>query len=191
MRLRQALLTITLTTLPVVALATPAHAITCPLLSDASGDSRVAAVPLYSATVDIVSADIASGTNNVAVELRVASIDDDAPSNLAPRWDVEWSINGTDYTAQVRRVVAFNSYVGEFYVNDVSVGLVPFNVNTTTDTISWTIPRTLLPDLATAGQTFDSIRAVTWVLPSAGRSADLGTTTQTYVDQTTGCITAS
>jgi len=55
-------------------MTTPAHALTCPMLTDASGDSHAFEGPIYSAGVDIISADIASGTNNVAAVLRRSSL---------------------------------------------------------------------------------------------------------------------
>lgn len=192
MRLRQALLTISLATLPAIALAAPAHAITCPMLSDATGDSHAFAGPIYSAGADIVSADIASGATTVTAELRVASLADEIPSNFAPRWDLTWKLNTTDYTVQLRRVVAFNTYVGEFYIENTSAGVVPFTVDTATSTIRWEIPRSLLPDLATPGATFTGLKGVTFVLPSVFNGAsDVATTTETYVDQSTGCITSA
>lgn len=202
MHLRRSLLTITLASLaalPVVLVtAAPANAKhktppapVCPMLSDATGDSRTFGLPAYSPTVDIVSADIASGPTNVHVQLRLASIEDDLAADMAPRWDVAWSINNTDYMVQLRQVLVFGTYVGEFYVEQVSAGPVAFTVDLATDTITWTIPRTLLPDLATPGGTFTQVKSVTWTLPSAGRSADSATTTETYVDQTVGCISAS
>ena len=189
MHLRRALFTITLAAaLPV--LATPAHAVTCPLITDATGDSR-APGPLYSANVDIVSADIASGATTVTAQLRLASIDIEAPAgHLAPRWDVDWTINGTKYNAQVRRVLVFGTYVSELYIGTTSAGPVPFTVDLATDTITWTIPRSLIPDLATPGQTFTELKAVTFTQAS-NNSADAAVSAQTFVDQDTVCITAA
>lgn len=193
MHLRRALLTITMAALPVVVVsAAPANALVCPMLADATGDAGAFAGPIYSSNVDIVSADLASGATTVAGQLRVADLTPNLLGSLAPRWDLRWQINGTDYMAQVRRVVAVNTYVGEFYVENVSAGPVPFTIDEANDTISWSIPRTLIADLATPGGTFTAIKAVTFTLPSVANSAsDVGTTTETYVDQTAGCISAS
>lgn len=189
MRLRHALLTIPLAVLPVV-VATPAHALTCPLLVDPLNDGAfLGNASLQSAQVDIVSADVASGASTVVAVLRVRSLDGDLLSNLGVEWSFGWKIGSTRYGVFARRTVGVNTtYIPAFTVNGASAGPVHLAVDVVNDTITWTVDRSLLPDLATPGATFGDLAAITKLLSS---SSDVAFSTATYVDQSPGCIPAA
>lgn len=191
MRLRNAMLTIALAALPVVAVATPANAATCNLIVDAVGDAGVLNNALLrSDHVDIVSGDVASGPTTVVAVLRLKSLDPDLASNLGPAWKIGWNIGTNNYTASVRRTLGpIGSYITEFSVNGTLAGPVSVAVDVTNDTITWTIPRSLLPDLATPGATFTALRATTTVLSSTSDIAF--SSTATYVDQSPSCVPAA
>lgn len=191
MRLPRAALTLALAVLP-VAIATPAHALSCPLVTDPAGDARLLGLTLPVRELDIVSADVASGPATVAVALRVVSLDHTYLNAGEPTWRVQWVIGDKQYAADLWFGYGplGRGYVPEFRINGHSVGPVPFTVDVVTDTITWTIPRGLLPDLATPGATFTGIQAITW-RPGLGYPADQTTPPATYVDQDPGCIPAS
>lgn len=172
----------------IVVPASSAHAVTCPLLTDRAGDGTVQIVGVVSSPkLDIVSADIASGATTVAVALRLAEWPAVDPVTLKEaRWQVFWMINNSTYRAGYRTTGSTT-----LHVNDVSRGPVTAVVNEAAATITWTIPRGLLPDLSTAGQTFREIHAFSWVDLGTILNADTANTTQVYVDKAPGCIPAS
>lgn len=176
-----------LVAVPVLVAAAPAaQAGTCPLLVDAWGDGALGAAPvMHSDQLDIRSADLASGATSVVGVLRVASLAPDTLATFGPTWALAWRINTTRYAFTLRRDL-FGTYTAAF-VGAPSTVLPAVTVDTATASITWSVPRSALPDLATAGQTFDSISASTSLL---GSSADAALTTQTYVDQSAGCISA-
>ena len=191
MNLRRAAVTIALAALPVVALATPAHAVSCNLVADPVGDAGVLNnATLYTAQTDIVTADLASGATNVAVVIRVVSLDPNVLGNLGSEWAVGWEIDGTRYGAYARQGAGpFGTYRSEFTVDGVSAGPVAFAVDVVNDTITWTVSRSLLPDLATPGATFTNFVAGTKVL--SGTSDVAASATATYVDQSPSCVPVS
>lgn len=190
MRLHLTALTVALAVLPAVA-AAPAHAVTCPLVADPAGDAFTGGSYLPIPTTpnaDIVAVDVASGATTVAAVMRVASLDPDLFDRFGPEWVVAWRINGNEYVVRTRRT-AHRDFDTRFQVNQANAGPVPVAFDLAADTITWTIPRTLLPDLATPGATFTTFRSFTSVLSSTTDTAvDLAVT---YVDQTAGCVPAA
>jgi hypothetical protein len=199
MRLRRAALTVALAVVPLVATATPAQAVSCPLISDPLDASTYYPFPggiPTSQNADIVSVDLASGPTTVAVAMRVAALDPDLFTALGPEWFVAWYIGTNHYGVIARRTGSLiggpATYVVSFQMNGTDLGSVPFSTDAVTDTVSWTVPRSLLPDLATPGATFTTIFAGTRVLSGTTDYApDWPTPFPSYVDQSPGCIPAS
>jgi hypothetical protein len=187
MRLLRIPVTLALTALTAVALAVPAQASTCNLLVDAAGDGQWVG-GINSSQLDIRSGDVASGPTTVVAALRMTSLVDNVYSQLGPSWRIGWQINGHSYVAQLRRGVGPTpNYVAEFA--SPSGAITPaWSYDLGTGVITWTIPRSALPDLATPGQTFTDIAARTDLLST---SADWANSTATYVDQTASCVPAA
>jgi hypothetical protein len=176
--------------LPVLA-APAAQASSCPLFVDVLGDGASPLLPaLRSDQLDIVSGDVASGATSVVAVLRLKSLAPDTVTTFGGVWAVRWTINGNQYSVSVRRDV-HGEYAALFLGG--SAGVLPgVTIDVANATITWTLPRTALPDLATAGQTFSGIAATTYLmLGTVYTNADEAVTSQTYVDQTAGCVAAS
>lgn len=171
--------------LTALALATPSHALTCPMLTDDTGDGRSTVFPgVESDALDIVSADIASGATTVVVVLRLASLADDPILRAGARWNVAWRIDGVSYAVQADRRPGLNAaYSGKFRGMPTAL-----SVDVPAGTFTWTIDRAELPVLATPGKTFDTLAASTQ--PFAA-NADAAWANTTYVDQDTACISAA
>lgn len=183
-----------LVAVPVLVVAAPAaRAGTCPLLVDAAGDGAVQpAGPVLgtSGQLDIRSADIASGTTKVVAVLRVASLASDTLTHLGAEWAVSWRIDGGTYFVVLERS-ALGDYTARLVVDGANAPGVEVSVDFTHAVITWQADRAALPGLATAGATFDHIVATTAAnLGVTYANADAGFTPQTYVDQSTGCVSA-
>jgi hypothetical protein len=187
MRLLRSPVTLALTALTAVALAVPAQASTCNLLVDVAGDGQWVG-GINSSQLDIRSGDVASGPTTVVAVLRMTSLVDNIYSQLGPSWTIAWTIDGHGYAADLRRGAGPNpTYVATF--SSPSGTVTPaWSYDLGTGVITWTIPRSALPDLATPGRTFTEIRAVTRLLSS---SADQALSTATYDDQTASCVPAA
>ncbi|HWL36148.1 MAG TPA: hypothetical protein VNQ77_08125 [Frankiaceae bacterium] len=167
--------------------ATPSHATTCNLLVDQRGDGRSTIIPgMESDQLDILSADIASGSTTVVVVLRVASLDPDPRMSGGVKWAVGWALapTGPHYGVTLRRPTLSGTYVA-----DASGIPVTYAVDVPAATITWTLPRTSFPELATPGTaTFQRITASTSPLFA---NADAAATHGTYLDQTPSCVPAA
>jgi hypothetical protein len=163
----------------------PAHAATCPLLTDAAGDVALA-------EYDLRSADVASGATTVVAVIRVGAIET-GPQALAPAlWALHWRINTTHYSAWVRRDAGTGTYAPFFAAKPgTSAHGVTVAVDPTAASFTITVPRTALPDLATPGQTFADVDASTSLTTVGGTDFDTAVTSQTYVDGTAGCVPAA
>jgi len=180
-----------LVAVPLTVLAAPAaHASTCPLLLDAANDAVLFTPSLNANDLDVRSADIASGTTNVVAVLRLTTLTPSNAAQVGARWAVAWQVNGVKYAFLLDRDPR-----GTYTPRIANGGTAPVQVvvDFTNATITWTAPRTAFGQLATAGQTFDTITASGSVMTPAGvtTTADAAFTTQTYVDQTAGCIPAT
>jgi hypothetical protein len=181
-----------LVAVPVLTAAAPvARAGTCPLLVDVWGDGTVqagGAVVTTSDDLDIRSADLASGTNDVVVTLRLATLSPSPVGRAPVRWAVGWHLGSGKYGVSANRD-ADGAYSG-FAANANGQHAV-LTVDVAHASLTWTVPRSAFSPLATPGATFDSITAASQVGGTSLLTADQAATTQTYVDQTAGCIPAS
>jgi hypothetical protein len=165
-----------------LALAAPARATACPLLSDPPGDAFLAG-PVPSPAVDVVSGDVASDATNVVAVLRVASLTG-PDAVLRGQWFFEWRIAGVQHYVQLTRDAA-GRYTSLHERDGVYWAPPAFAVDTATGTITWTMPRSEVPDLASPGATFDTLAAAT--IGPVG-FADSATSTATYADGSPGCV---
>jgi hypothetical protein len=190
MRLLRIPVTLALSALTAVALAVPAQAAGCPMLTDVAGDGTWGLVPLVSSPqLDIRSGDVASGATTVVAVLRMTSLVDNLYSQLGPQWGIAWSINGNSYSATLRRGAGpVPSYIATFQ-SPSGTSTPAWSYDLGTGVITWTMPRSALPDLATPGQTFSNLRAQTALL--SGSADQAFASSATYVDQTAGCVPAS
>lgn len=187
MRLLRIPVTIALTALTAVALAVPAQASTCNLLVDPAGDGLWVG-GISSSQLDIRSGDVASGATTVVAVLRMTSLVDNLYSQLGPSWTMGWRINGNSYTAQLRRGIGPTPNYIAVFASPSGTITPAWSYDLGTGVITWTIPRSALPDLATPGQTFTNIGARTALLST---DADQAISTATYVDQTASCVPAA
>lgn len=170
-----------LAALAALLVTTPSSATTCPLLTDPVGDGGPVVASLAQ-SLDIVSADLASGSTSVVVVLRTASLAPDPATAAGAEWRVRWQLGSSTYVVTVRRTVSGYS------VQALGPTAPPtFTVDVPNATFTWQFPRTAFAELATPGATFSSIAAITaWT----ATNADAASTSQTYVDQDPGCISA-
>lgn len=190
-----------LAALTALLVAAPSHATPCPILTDPTGDGHTPAISpvppalhptvaaaINSPAIDIVSADLASGATEVAVELRVDDLTQDVMSTFNVQWFVGFRVGTTRYAVSASRGLNGTTYDGAFRASGLPDVAIPVAVDLTTSSFRWEFPRSYIPEIATPGATFHTIAATTgWFVSNA----DAVTTTDTYVDQDPGCITAS
>lgn len=171
--------------LAVTAVASPADARACPMLTDPEDYQRVLGHDVIDGHLDIRSADLASNDTVVLAVLRMRSLGPGEPSGVAGvRWSFVWEIDGTLHVAEVRRAAGPTAtYTASFGAAPVSA-----TIDAATASITWRIPRSAIPALATPKRTFRNLRATTSV---AGSTFDTAASMATYIDQTAGCIPAS
>lgn len=170
--------------------AAPAHAAGCPSLTDPAGDGQwdIASV-VSSGKLDVLSADVSSGPTTVVAVVRLASFAPDHVDRLGIAWLAGWTIDGGRYEVELRQsAVTGTSYVAE-YSGPSGTGPVSYAIDATAATITWTIPRSALPVLATPGRVFSDLGAFSRVLSSSADNAfaDGGF----HTDGTTGCVSAA
>jgi hypothetical protein len=199
-----------------LALGAPAFAATkpkpkpkpvCMLLTDATGDgTTMGAVPSRGA-LDIVSADLATGSRNVVVVLRLASLASDPTLTTGVSYTVSWGAGGVGQTVLLlqysdgTRVSSFDPDTA-FGKND-GEGAVPFLVDAATSTVTWTIPRKANPVLAKRGVKFGSFEAtatpsfnvstasatpVSFTSSASVLSGDDAQSGKTYTDLAPSCV---
>jgi hypothetical protein len=173
---------------PLTVLGTPAaQAGTCPLLVDVAGDALLVPGTPSQPDLDIRSADIASGATNVVVTLRLTTLSPSAAGRAPVRWAVGWHFGTGKYGVSLNRDQ--NGTYSAFVSNAGGQGSA--TVDVANASITWTVPRSAFSALSTPGTTFSSITAATQLLGLSTFTADEAATSQTYVDQTAGCIPAS
>lgn len=181
--------------------AGPAHATGCPLLTDPAGDvgpGSLAPVPVegpVAHSLDIVSADVASGPTSVVAVLRVRSLTFDPFAHGLSHWAFGWAVDGTGYGVIAGRGLDASglSFRSDFHGPGGFHTPVPVAVDEAAGTFTWTLPRSLFAELATPGATFDGFHArasesFTFMGDFAGHPHNA---TPAYVDGTPGCVPAS
>lgn len=168
----------------------------CNLHSDPKGDVRYYIPTIDSDALDILSADVATGKNELVATLRVVTTNtaNDLDSKLGFKWGVGFTANGVDY---------------EFGVARSSGGLVPgakqidspsasiggehldgklYTYKVEGNTFVWRVPRKNVKALAKPRLIFTTFRAGSM---ANGSSADNGSTpTSRYPDRALSCVKA-
>ena len=175
-------------TLAVTALAAPASATVCPILTDPAGDGGwpLSAPVVHSPQLDILSADVATGATTLVAVLRLADLDGDNVGLLGVTWRLGWRLDGAPQGVEVRR--APNGRVTATFVAGGTPVPAAVAFDYGTDAITWTVPRTDVPGLA-AGATFALFGANSNVFSSTADTA--AEFTNTYVDGDPGCVPAA
>lgn len=124
----------------------------CRLLLDAPGDAQLVPGGPNIASLDIQSADIATGPNNLVGVLRLASLAQDPQTLGGSHYSLSWSSNKYTQTFSLVRYVDGSEAVDYTYKKDGDTGQgtsVPAtaSVDTSTGTITWTLPRAQSPVL--------------------------------------------
>lgn len=185
----------------VSAAAAPGHAATklsCQLLVDGSGDATVVPMGPSSNSVDIRSADIATGKRNVVGVLRLASLAADPQTSGGSVYSLSWSVGGKPHKFDLT-LYADGSTAAGFSVDSTtgSGRPVAVTVDRSTSSIIWTASRKSDPSLKSAGSKLIGLAAtaqpsvssdsgpVTTSIAYNGDSADHG---KTYLDSSPSCV---
>ena len=172
----------------------PARALSCPMVVPHPGNVQVS-LPRESpvaAELDLRSADLASGPTVVLVVVHVRDLGaPDPATRLGALWELQFSVAGTTYVAQAHRNES-GTYYGSLNRSGVPFGGVPLTPDTDHDTLTWAIPRSWVPELATPGQEFRVTNATTYVTgtPFSQVAVVRVTANVRYRDQARACVKA-
>lgn len=172
----------------------------CMQVVDATGDG-MAWGATKSDSVDIVSADIATGKRNLVAAMRLTSVQREALQTTGVSYIWTWTVGG------VKQSVAYHVYAtgetaGRFdadaSTNSLSEEInVPAVADLATNTITWTVARKHVEPLKKAGAKFSgfSVRTVSGInnqISGEGRSqlatSDTAASGKTYTDLTPTCL---
>lgn len=170
----------------------------CLQVTDDEGDAKVLAA-IDSASLDIVSADIATGAKNLVAAIRTKSAQRESTLLAGRTFTFEWSVGG-----QAQRLLLTeydnNERVGTFYPDAATTGntgaiSVPVAFDPNTATVTWTVARKHVAALKGKGAKFTDLKAIAGdgrnvkAAGTTGRgSADTATSTKAYVDYTPTCL---
>lgn len=142
--------------LAAAALASPGQAAAttaCKLLVDAAGDAALTPATPNIASLDILSADIASGPRNMVGVLRLASLASDPQTSGGSTYSLSWSANGTPqkllFTVYVDGTSA-STFTRDGAPGSGSSEAAAVAVDKSTSTITWSVPRKSNPVLKAA-----------------------------------------
>jgi hypothetical protein len=182
----------------------PAHAAAKPLCNqivDDAGDAAPAPGAPNTPSLDILSGDLATGAKNLVVVLRFAGMSADPLTTPGSSYTVSWSIGGTSQNVTLTRYQDGSQVAA--YQPDTSFGApaaVPVGVlvDASAATITWQVPRRLVPQLKKKGGKFAQITAaarpaVNLKTPASTGSAtflngDTADSPRTYADGTRTCL---
>jgi hypothetical protein len=181
----------------------------CQVLRDKTGDGTWDWAPLSSPLIDITSADVATGAKTVVAVLRVASTKVDVTdpvAQLGPTWMLKFQIGVASYDfyrtldnalpstsgdpgSYTWSVKARGVEVAKVTSSGASGGLV---VSTDATSMRWTIPRSLVPDLAKS-KVLTVFNATTSVFGGSADSPDDSASwvKATYRDRAPSCVVAA
>jgi hypothetical protein len=154
----------------------------CKIIVDPYGDVATPAEP----SLDIQSADLATGDTTLVAVVRVGSLDAYPPQGGT--WTFGWTLGGRAYLLSATRSATGTTGAG-MTVDGVATGAsVTYVFDVPSHEVRWVVPRADVPDLATA-TTFTGLRVTTSRGTGATASAaDDTTRTATYEDRTPSCV---
>lgn len=186
--------------LSAAALAVPASAApVCMQVVDDAGDGFTLGLgPANRDSLDILSADIATGKKNVVAALRLKSVASDPLLAGGVVYFVRWAANGTEHVFEYR-TYATGEKEATLTVgtgSDAVVTAVDAIVDGSTSTVTWTAPRKSVPALKKAGTKFTNLRVnsamgQSWRAAASSRGstgADMATSPKSYTDLTPTCL---
>jgi hypothetical protein len=174
----------------------------CKQLTDADNDSKAFFVVGDSPSLEIVSADLATGRRNLVAVLRMKSVERDRMTTAGLTYSWRFTVGGK---AQELVYYLYNNGQGEaFYdldrTNGQSQDAIPVTgvIDPKTSSVVWTVPRKAVPALGKAGAKFTELSAMVKVgnniwtssglMHGSSGSGDLVDTTRTYTDLTPTCL---
>lgn len=170
----------------------------CLQVTDDEGDAKVVGA-IDSASLDIISADIATGTKNLVVAIRTKSAQRESTLLAGRSFSFDWTVGGT---AQRVLLTEYdnNERVGWFYPDAATTGTtgaisVPVTFDPNTATVTWTVARKHVAALKGRGAKFSDLKAISGdgrnikAAGTTGRGqADSATSSKTYIDYTPTCL---
>lgn len=139
--------------LSVPAHAAPAPAAACKLLIDGAGDAALTPATPNISSLDILSADIASGPKNMVGVLRLASLASDPQTSGGSTYSLSWSANGTPQKLMLTVYVdgtTASTFTKDGAPGNGSTESAIVALDKSTSTITWTVPRKSNPALKAA-----------------------------------------
>jgi hypothetical protein len=183
------------------ALAAPKAAPSCLLVTDDPGDASPGAGPSSDA-VDIISGDLGSGAKNLVVVLRLKSFATDTVTTTGATYVFAWTAGSTPQSVQLlqysdgTRAASFKP--DNSFGSNVPAIPVAFAIDAANATITWSIPRRVVPELKKKGVKFSALDvsarpATNTNLPTGSSSitalnGDAASSPRTYVDSTATCV---
>ena len=194
--------TLALTALIAAALAMPAGAATtralCLQIKDAAGDSSFHGTPMAPASLDILSADIATGTKSLVAVLRLKSLTRDPYQLTGTSYTFRFTVGGAQQTltyAVSAGGTTTSTYEPAGANSDVSA---KSTLDPAAGTITWTVPRKTVPGLKSKGASLSGLAvdatSPVYVNEGAGsftfsmNTADSASTSKAYKDGTKTCL---
>lgn len=173
---------------------------TCRLVIDDAGDAVVGAE--NRASIDIVSADVASGAKNVVGVLRLASLANDPLMSAGASYSLTWRLGSV--TQSFSTVRYSDGSVDNTFDPNTEFGAsgderpVSALLDPATGTITWSVPRKSNPALKGSGMKFTGLAAVTQAsfnvraqgITTSGSflGGDDASTGKSYVDRSPTCV---
>lgn len=187
--------------LSAAALAVPASAgpLCMQIVDDAGDGATLGLAPASRDSLDILSADIATGKKNVVGALRLKSVASDPALVGGVVYHVKWAADGTEHVLEYR-VYATGEKEATLTVGtglDAVVTAIDAVVDAGTATVTWTAPRKAVPALKKSGAKLTTLRAnsaigQSWKVGSGSSKgssgADSATSPKSYTDLTPTCL---
>jgi hypothetical protein len=173
---------------------------TCRLVIDDAGDAVIGVENRDS--IDILSADVASGAKNVVGVLRIASLGSDPALSAGASYSLSWRLGSV--TQSFSSVRYSDGSVDTTFDPNTEFGAsgderpVAALLDTASGTITWTVPRKSNPALKGSGMKFTGLSAVTQAsfniraetVTTSGSflGGDEASTGKSYVDRSPTCV---
>jgi hypothetical protein len=192
--------------LPALPAAAARVAPSCNLITDSPGDAAqdAAGTPVgpSSDAIDIISGDLGSGGRNVVAVLRFKSLATDTMTTTGASYEFTWTLGGTPQKVQLTR---YNDGSGAAsFVYDTSFGAnvsaipVGYGFDEATKSLTWLVPRRIVPQLKKKGAKFTGLAASarpafnltqpTGSTSTTVLSGDGASSPRTYVDRAPTCV---
>jgi hypothetical protein len=169
----------------------------CFQIKDGSGDSSFNGAPLAPASLDILSADIATGSNNLVAVLRLKSLTREPYQSTGTSYTFTFTLGGTKQTLAYA-ISATGTVVSTYTPGGPSTTVSAKSaVDSAAGTITWTLPRRSVAGLKTKGASLSglAVAATSTVHVENGGSefnggtvSDDASTGKAYRDGTKTCL---